>query len=158
MKKLVGVLLVLGIFAGLAFAQAKTEGAATKKQAAGSGVAEELRQVERDWTEGQKAGDADKVGQYLADDWKGLGPDGKKLTKEQYLGQFKSGDQKFESIELGPMDVRVIGNVGIVQGSDTEKSSYKGKDTSGKYVWMDVFQKKDGKWQAVRSEVTKVQG
>ena len=56
------------------------------------------------------------------------------------------------------MDVRVFGNIGVVQGSDTEKSSYKGKDTSGKYVWMDVFQKqKDGKWQAVRSEVTKVQ-
>ena len=58
---------------------------------------------------------------------------------------------------MGPMDVRVFGSIGVVQGSDTEKSSYKGKDTSGKYVWMDVFQKKNGKWQAVRSEVTKVQ-
>ncbi len=155
MRKLVGLLVVLCIWTGLALAQDK---APKKAAAAGSSAAEELRQVERDWTEGQKAGDAGKIGQFLAEDWKGLGPDGKELNKEQYLGQFKSGEQKFESVELGPMDVRVVGNVGIVQGSDTEKSSYKGKDTSGKYVWMDVFQKKDGKWQAVRSEVTKVEG
>jgi hypothetical protein len=50
------------------------------------------------------------------------------------------------------MDVKVIGTVAIVQGSDTEKSSSKGKDTSGKWVWMDVFVKRDGKWQAMRSQ------
>jgi hypothetical protein len=31
-----------------------------------------------------------------------------------------------------------------------------GKDSSGKYVWMDVFVKRDGKWRAVRSESTMV--
>ena len=46
----------------------------------------------------------------------------------------------------------VIGTTAIVQGSDTEKSSFKGKDTSGKWVWMDVFVMRDGKWQAVRSQ------
>jgi ketosteroid isomerase-like protein len=139
---------------GLALAQGT---AAKKPAAAGSSAAEELKQVERDWTAGQKAGAADKIAQLLADDWSGLSFDGKKYNKQQYLADFKSGATKFESIELGPMDVRVFGDIGVVQGGDTEKSSYKGKDTSGKYVWMDVFQKKDGKWQAVRSEVTKVQ-
>jgi len=42
----------------------------------------------------------------------------------------------------------------VVQGSDTEKSMTNGKDSSGKYVWMDVFVKRDGKWVAVRSEST----
>jgi len=153
MRKLVGILLVLCIWMGLALAQGT---AAKKPAAAGSSAAEELKQVERDWIAGQKAGDADKIGQLLADDWRGLLPDGRAVNKQQYLADYKSGAQKFESVEVGPMDVRVFGNIGVVQGSDTEKSSYKGKDTTGKYVWMDVFQKKDGKWQAVRSEVTKV--
>jgi ketosteroid isomerase-like protein len=154
MRKLVGILLVLCIWMGLALAQ----GTAAKKPAAaaGSSAADELKQLERDWVAGQKAGDADKIGAVLADDWSGLDSDGKKFNKQQYLADYKSGAEKYQSIEVGPMDVRVMGNVGVVQGSDTEKSSYKGKDTSGKYVWMDVFQKKDGKWQAVRSEVTKV--
>ncbi len=64
----------------------------------------------------------------------------------------KSGANKLDSVDIGPMDVQVIGNVAIVQGSDTEKSSFKGKDTSGKWVWMDVFAMRDGKWQAVRSQ------
>ena len=32
----------------------------------------------------------------------------------------------------------------------------KGKDTSGKWVWMDVFAKRDGKWVAVRSQAAMV--
>jgi ketosteroid isomerase-like protein len=154
MRKLFGLVLVLCMSMGLALAQGT---AAKKPAAAGSSAAEELKQVERDWIAGQKAGDADKIGQLIADDWSALNSDGKKVNKQQYLADYKSGAEKFESIEVGPMDVRVFGDIGVVQGGDTEKSSYKGKDTSGKYVWMDVFQKKDGKWQAVRSEVTKVQ-
>ena len=38
------------------------------------------------------------------------------------------------------MDVRVFYNIGVVQGSDTERISFKGNDTCAKYVWMDVFQ------------------
>jgi hypothetical protein len=55
------------------------------------------------------------------------------------------------------MKVRVFGNTAIVTGGDTEKSTYKGKDSSGKYVWTDVFVNRNGKWQAVASESTKVQ-
>src|SRR5579884_2118176 len=50
----------------------------------------------------------------------------------------------------------VIGAVAVVQGSDTEKSTIDGKEGSGKYVWMDVFARHDGKWQAVRSQFASV--
>jgi len=63
---------------------------------------------------------------------------------------------KLTSIEVGPMEVKVLGTVAVVQGSDTEKSMFKGKDTSGKYVWMDVFAKRDGKWVAVRSQIAQI--
>ena len=54
------------------------------------------------------------------------------------------------------MEVKVLGNIAVVQGSDTEKSSMSGKDTSGKYAWMDVFVKREGKQAAVRSQVARV--
>jgi hypothetical protein len=54
------------------------------------------------------------------------------------------------------MKVRVFGNTAVVTGSDTEKSTYKGKDSSGKYAWMDVFANRNGRWQAVASESTMV--
>jgi hypothetical protein len=121
-------------------------------QAAKADAAEAVKQLERDWLAASKAGDAAKLGQIVADDWEGLGFDGVKATKSEMLANLKSGAAKLESYEVGPMDVKVFGNVAVVQGSDKEKSSFKGKDTSGKWVWMDVFVQRDGKWQAVRSQ------
>src|ERR1051325_1995291 len=142
--KVLGVLLLVGASIGSLYAQ-------TTKPA-GSGTAEAIKQLERDWTAAMKARDVEKLNQIVAEDWSGLGFDGAKATKKDFLNDIKSGDLKLESVELGPMDVKVIGTVAIVQGSDTEKSSAKGKDTSGKWVWMDVFVNRDGKWQAVRSQ------
>ncbi len=122
-----------------------------------SSAADEVKQLERDWTDAMKSRDPDKLGQILADDWTGLFTDGTKSTRKQYLADVKSGASKLDSFEFGPMDVKLIGTmVAVVQGSDTEKSSLKGKDTSGKWVWMDVFVKRNGKWQAVRSQSAKV--
>jgi uncharacterized protein (TIGR02246 family) len=122
-------------------------------------VSETVKQLEHDWVDAQKAGDADKLGQILADDWVaigyGSGPGGRQ-TKQKYLADLKSGASKVESFEFGPMDVKVLGNVAVVQGSDTEKSTTAGKDSSGKYAWMDVFVKRGGKWVAVRSQSAKV--
>ena len=99
-----------------------------------------------------KAGDADKLDQILADDWVALGYGAARQTKQAYVADVKSGASKLESFEFGPMDVKVLGNVAIVRGTDTEKSTTSGKDSSGKYAWMDVFVKRDGKWVVVRSQ------
>jgi ketosteroid isomerase-like protein len=76
------------------------------------------------------------------------------MTKAQVLVELKSGDNKTDSITLGDMKVRVYGDTAVVTGSDDEKSSYKGKDTSGHYTWTDVFVKRKGHWQAVASQGT----
>jgi len=146
MKNLVGVVLLVCACAGLVFAQTKTS------PAKGPSVAETVKQLEHDWVDAAKAGDADKLGQVLADDWVTLGYDGKKQTKQELLADIKSGKQTLTSFEFGPMEVKVLGNVAVVQGSDTEKSTTNGKDTSGKWVWMDVFAKRGDKWVAVRSQ------
>ena len=143
MTRFLVVILLVAACLSPAYGQAKSQA---------SGTADAIKQLERDWVNAQKAGDVAKLGQILADDWIGLGFDGAKSTKKQSLDNIKSGANKLDSFEIGPMDVQVIGNVAIVQGSDTEKSSFKGKDTSGKWVWMDVFAMREGKWQAVRSQ------
>jgi ketosteroid isomerase-like protein len=147
MNKIAGTVLVVCAGVGVALADAPAPAAAAR----GPSVSQSIKQLEIDWSEALKAGDADKVGQIVADDWTGIANDGSKETKQSLLENVKSGKDKVESVELGPMDVKVLGNVAVVQGSDTEKSISHGKDTSGKWVWMDVFVKRDGKWVAVRS-------
>lgn len=150
MKNLVVATVLFAVSAGAAFAQ--TPAPAAKAPSA----AQAVKQLEHDWSDAAKAGDTDKLSQIIADDWSGLGPDGVKLTKVAFIESYKSGKSKLESYEFGPMDVKVLGNVAVVQGSDTEKSVTDGKDSSGKYSWTDVFAKRDGKWVAVRSQLTKV--
>jgi ketosteroid isomerase-like protein len=150
MKKLAGAVLLITSCVGLVFAQDKMAPAKAPS------VAETVKQLEHDWVDAAKAADTDKLGQILADDWTAIGFDGSKGTKQGLIADMKSGKQKLESFEFGPMDVKVLGNVAVVQGSDTEKSTTNGKDSSGKYAWMDVFVKRDGKWVAVRSETAKV--
>ncbi len=150
MRKLLGAILLVSACVGLAVAQTE------KPAAKGPSTAEAIKQLEHEWTDAVKGGDADKLSQILADDWTELSFDGKKVTKKDYIADYKSGKSKLESFEFGPMDVKVLGNVAVVQGSDTEKSTTDGKDSSGKFAWMDVFVKRDGKWVAVRSQLAKV--
>jgi hypothetical protein len=144
MKKTLGVVLLAAACCGAAYGQASKPSA--------TGAADAVKQLERDWLAAQKVADIGKLGPILADDWNGMSADGTRPTKKEYLDNIKSGASKLDSYEMGAMDVKVLGTIAVVQGSDTEKSSFKGKDTSGKYVWTDVFVLHDGKWQAVRSQ------
>jgi ketosteroid isomerase-like protein len=139
---LAGAVAVLGITAP-ATSSAKDTAKAEK----------ELLQLERDWTQASLKGDATALGKILGDDWVGQGPAGT-MTKAQVLAELKSGDNKTDSITLGDMKARVYGDTAVVTGSDDEKSSYKGKDTSGHYTWTDVFVKRKGHWEAVASQGT----
>jgi ketosteroid isomerase-like protein len=144
MKTLVGVLLTIWIGTlALADTPAATEGERT---------AETLKQLERDWADAEKDGDSEKIRQIVADDWTGVENDGRKVTKEQLIAHIKSHNDKAESIELGPMDVKVLGDAAVVQGSDIETATTNGKHTSVEMVWMDVFANRDGKWVCVRSQ------
>jgi len=49
------------------------------------------------------------------------------------------------------MDVKVLGDVAVVQGTVTEKRTDRGQDTSGHGSWIDVFVKRKDKWVMVRS-------
>jgi len=145
MKRLVGALLSITIGAlALADTRSPTEGERT---------AETLKQLEQDWADAEKAGDSEKLGRIVADDWIGVDNDGRKLTKAQLMARIKSGSVKAEFIELGPMDVKVLGGgAAVVQGSDIEKSTMNGKPTRMEIIWMDVFANRDGKWVCVRSQ------
>jgi len=115
-----------------------------------------LMQMERDWNQATLAKDYKTLNRIMAEDWVGIDFKGVTTTKSESIAELKAGESRNESVELGDMTVRVYGNSAVVIGSDTEKSRYQGKDSSGKYAWMDVFVKRNGRWQAVASESTKI--
>ena len=145
----IGVVLTMPL---LVFGQAKP----AASQADTASVEQTVMQMERDWIQASLKKDAAALGKILADDWSAIGFQGTTTSKAEALAELKSGVAATQSVELGDMKVRVFGNTAIVTGGDTEKGTYKGKDSSGKYMWTDVFVQRNGRWQAVASQSTKV--
>lgn len=141
MKKAVKVLLII-CMGGIALADTR----------APPSTADAVKQLEQDWADAMKTGDGEQIGRILGDDWIEVSNDGRKLTRNQLIAGVKSGRVKVESIELGPLDVKVLGDVAVVQGSHVERSTTNGQPTSAEVVWMDVFANRNGKWVAVRSQ------
>jgi ketosteroid isomerase-like protein len=106
---------------------------------------ETVTKVEQDMGNAMVAVDIDKLNQIYSDDWATIGSSGEIVTKENLLRDFKSFHDKLESFELGPMDVKVFGNIAVAHGSVTEKRSGDGKNTSGEFAWMDLLKKRAGK-------------
>jgi hypothetical protein len=100
-----------------------------------------LIQMERDWSQAGIAKDTRTMDRIMADDWVSDDFQGRKSHSRAEIGV------RPQYIELGDMKVRVFGTTAIVQG----------KDSDGKYAWMDVFVKRNGHWQAVASQSTKVE-
>jgi len=146
---------MMALSAGMLLAQAPKM-PDMKKMVTGNSAENELKQIENDWVDAMKAKNAGKLGDILADGWLGLEWDGKQQDKAKALADLKTPGYSLDSIEMGPMTVRIFGNTAVVTGSDTEKSMADGKDASGKYIWTDVFVKANGKWRAVASQNAKV--
>ena len=119
-------------------------------------VEQTLIHMEQDWSQADIQRDATALNRILADDWIGIDFEGTILNKVQALNGIGSGSGSLQSTVLRDMKVRVYGNTAVVTGTDTEKGEYHGKDSSGRYCWTDVFVRRNGRWQAVSSQSTKL--
>jgi ketosteroid isomerase-like protein len=119
-------------------------------------AADELKQIENDWVNALKTKNVARLGEILGDGWVSLDWDGNTTDKAKMLAHLKLPSYTLDSIQMGPMTVRIFENTAVVTGSDTETGKEDGKDASGKYIWTDVFVKQNGKWRAVASQSTKV--
>ncbi len=126
----------------------------TLLSAQGVSVEQKLIQIERDWGKAQIKKDYAAVDKIPATDWQGIDYDGQIVDKSTYMSHMRSEQSTLQSEDLSQMKVRVFGNTAVVTGKDTEKSTDRGKDSSGTYVWTDVFVLRNGKWQVVASQST----
>jgi hypothetical protein len=118
-------------------------------------VEKTLLELENAWGAAVSKKDAAPLDKILAEDWVGRYPF-YTLTKAQEMKYIQTGDIKVDSVISSDMKVRVFGDAAVVTGTDDEKGSFRGRDTSGRYLWMDVFILRNGTWRVVVSEETLV--
>ncbi|HYE41968.1 MAG TPA: nuclear transport factor 2 family protein [Caulobacteraceae bacterium] len=94
---------------------------------------------------------------FYASNWRGGNWTGF-WTKSRMIRSLLDDRYVVKSMEVRDLKVRVIGDVAIVQGIDDEVTSMNGRDTSGRWVFTDVFEKRDGRWVAVASHTSEMKG
>jgi ketosteroid isomerase-like protein len=118
-------------------------------------VADAIKQIERDWANAMMDFDVDKLSQILADDWLETDNAGKLITKASNLDYFRSRKHRLESCEFGPEDVKVFGEVAVVQGSVDEKWLTDGQSSASHVTYMDVWVRRGDRWVVVRSHAAR---
>ena len=117
-------------------------------------VEQVLSQMERDWAKALVTGDAAVLKRIIADDWLETSWDGTSFGKTKALADLSSGPIGSESMD--PIRIRVFGDTAIVTTGDTEPSSSPGDKGSAHYVWTDVYLRRNGQWQVISTQGSKV--
>lgn len=112
----------------------------------------ELRNLVRMWDGADVKGDAATLDRLLADEFTFVGGP----NKAQYLASIKSksADTYVESAISDDVQVQVYGTTAIVTGLDIVKGKNGGQSYENKYLYMDVWVKRSGRWQCVKTYST----
>jgi hypothetical protein len=116
-----------------------------------------VKKVEQEILDGVLKSDAAALEKYLTSDYLGIGPDGVTQNKSEFMADVKSGTLKLESSEMSDMKIQVANSdMAVVVYRTNDKGTYKGKDITGEYRWLDVFIKRGGKWQIAIDQGTQI--
>jgi hypothetical protein len=83
-------------------------------------------------------------------------PAGQVWTKTRELDTIKAGDLQIDSFELSEVKVRLYENTAVVTMRIVWQGRFRDTDISGPQRMTDVFVKRDGRWQCVASQATRI--
>lgn len=124
----------------------------------GAGAEDELKAISQQWLDAYQKSDPTFLKNVLAEDYVVIEPDGGKTTKAEDIKSVT--DKKFvlKSAAMSDFKCRMMGeNSACVTMLLKLTGTAEGEEFSGDYRALDVFEKKDGKWIAVASQITKVE-
>lgn len=118
----------------------------------------EVKALEQQWTDAYAKGDTAVLKAIEAEDWTFVSADGAITTKAEDIKDLADKNFVLKSSSMSEVKVKMLGDnfAYVTTLWNMANANYKGKDISGNYRTLDIFEKKDNKWQAVYSQLTKV--
>jgi|ERR1700752_23933 len=124
----------------------------------------ELIRIEREWANASKTHNAEAVKGFLADNAVIIYPDGTTATKTDEIRTIESGGITADSFDMLDPKVTVIsadsafitGRSVIKNGKYAVPGQKKPINISGEYRFLDVYAKRDGKWQVLASQAVRI--
>ena len=153
-----GVLLCVGLSAVPAFAAQHV--AVHPRTSLDSGEQATIREIvdmERQAKEASLHRDPDFTQRTLAEDYVAITPLGQVTTKQDSVTARKSGQLRYDTIDVSDMVVRVYGDMAVVTARADVKGHQLGEDFSGPYRYTRVWVRRTGHWQTVSYQATVTQ-
>jgi uncharacterized protein (TIGR02246 family) len=134
---------------------AGNDDAAAKKA---NGPEEELRALEAKLNEAIVRADLGFFDRVFADDFTHTNHNGEFRSKAQWLANHKPGAKSpYESFDTEDLSVRVYGETAVVTGRSLPKGKdSKGQAITGQFRFTRVWVKRDGRWQVVAFQGTRI--
>jgi hypothetical protein len=117
----------------------------------------EILDMERLAKEASLKRDADFSQRTLADDYVAITPLGQVTTKQDSVSARKSGQLRYDTINVSDMVIRVYGDTAVVTARADVKGHQLGEDFSGPYRYTRVWVRRGGHWQSVSYQATVTQ-
>ena len=109
-------------------------------------VEQHVRQLNDDWVKAMVRADVETLNRVMADDFFFTYPlEGD--DKAQFIADVTSGNLKIEHISRAQLSVRVFGSTAVLTARDSATWLYHGREISGQYKIIQVYSKRDGRWQ-----------
>ena len=107
-----------------------------------------LRQMNDDWLKALVRADSETLDRIMADDFFFAYPmEGD--DKTQFIGDVVSGDIRVENVKRENISVRIWGDTAVLTGKDSARWWYQGHDYSGHYKVINVYSRRNDRWQLV---------
>jgi len=112
-------------------------------------VEDAVRKLDNERIQAQIHADVPVLNRIYSDDFIGVGPSGTVRTKPQVIGDFTSGDLKFQSITTDEVQIRVYANTAVETGLSTMIGQDKGKAVPRDNRFSRVWIRQQGRWHLV---------
>ena len=117
-----------------------------------------LMQLERNWDDAFHHADVKFIEGVLANEFVATYPDGSRGDRAKELANAASFDQQIDSSTLDNFIIRIYGDAAVVHFTQHLVGPMQGKPVEMTFQYVDVFVFRDGRWQCVSTQSTKVTG
>ena len=119
----------------------------------------QVEALEEQWRQAQLAGDVATMDRLLSDDYIGISVTGQVNTKMQQLDRMRSHKFVLTKLELGEMQVKLVGSIAIVTSRAEVEGNNEGVPVQGTFRYTRVYQRlPSGAWKITSFEATRVPG
>jgi ketosteroid isomerase-like protein len=117
----------------------------------------QVEAIEEQWRQAQLAGDVATMDKLLSDDYIGISLTGQVNTKMQQLDRMRTRKFVLTKLELGEMQVKLVGSIAIVTSRAQVEGTNEGVAVQGTYRYTRVYQRlPSGGWKITSFEATRV--